>query len=830
MQKHLLFFFLFFYSFVYSQRNEGIVKSENSKKPLSFVVVKQGNKVVTVSDFDGEFWISDTLESKEYTFSKIGYKSKTISFSAKNRQLVFLEPNDEKEQHNSLLAIQLIQNAIKNKEGNNYKLQLNSFQYDSYSRTIVSANVDSLKNQIDTIYRIKKGKKVFKKLDSTNYKFRKELEKSHIYLIEKASEIKYEKGKKEKEYIEASMMAGLKTPVYEILAHKLQSFEPYAKDYLIAETKYINPIADKAFKYYDYQLLDKTSDATGEKYIIEFIPKKDKKRITVKGYLIIDAMSFAITKIHAEITGLIDLKIVQDYTYLKNYDLWFPKHKTTFVKKGANSGSVEVFGQSIKIIESNNKMLRSYSTAKVKPEDVVYIYSNTYISDIKTDIPISLHNNSATVIYEDKNQEENQEVLEKFRTLKLTQKDKNTYKLIDSIFKDKKVEKKLYYGRNILNGVFPTKYLNLNLGKIINLNNYEGFRIGLGGKTTEEVSKSFRLNAYFAYGTKDNKFKYHYGIEFPIKRLTNTWIGVGYTNDLKEAAALDFILENKSFSPVNPRNLNISKFYNYKTIEAYITHDIQPNLEAKIKVSGGSYDPLFNYHFISIDRLFHEYDLSLGSIAINYNPLDEYMYTPIGKLRIKNGYPKMTFQVTKSFQDVAGSDFDFTQFNFRVVQELKQLRKGKTTILVQGGIVFGEAPISHLYNATPNYTLKNPWFRRITFAGKNAFETMRYNEFISDKYAMVQIFHKFKPLEIVGKFQPQISLITRAAIGDIEYPLVQKGISFKSMNRGYYESGFELNNIIKGLGLSAFYRYGPYSNPIWSDNLAVKATLHIKIL
>ena len=71
--------------------------------------------------------------------------------------------------------------------------------------------------------------------------------------------------------------------------------------------------------------------------------------------------------------------------------------------------------------------------------------------------------------------------------------------------------------------------------------------------------------------------------------------------------------------------------------------------------------------------------------------------------------------------------------------------------------------------------------------------------------------------------------VTRAAIGDIENPTFHNGLVFKSLKEGYLESGLELTSMFKGFGLGAFYRYGTYSNPEWSDNLAVKITYNIKL-
>ncbi len=101
---------------------------------------------------------------------------------------------------------------------------------------------------------------------------------------------------------------------------------------------------------------------------------------------------------------------------------------------------------------------------------------------------------------------------------------------------------------------------------------------------------------------------------------------------------------------------------------------------------------------------------------------------------------------------------------------------------------------------------------------------MTFNEFISDKYVMIQGRQNFNRFKISSKLRPALSLISRFAIGDIENLNYHQGVSFKKMNKGYLESGFVLNHLFKGFGISSFYRYGAYRNPKFSDNLAVKLT------
>lgn len=832
MKKLLL--LLFFTSIIsYSQTQiQGVVFDSKTKQPLPFASVLTNTNFVTLTDIDGKFQIKITSKVNQISISYIGYKPEIFPISEHTKFLkIPLKVSVEK--LNEVLitatenpALQLIRNAIKNKSKNNIEKSLNTFKFNSYSKLLVTANPDSINGKIDSIFIRKNGIKTFKEVDSTNYNFKKEIDKQHIYLSEKISEFQFQKGKKKKEVVLASRMAGLKQPLYELLAVTFQDFSFYNEFYTIAGTKYINPIANNALKHYNYKILDTVNNKVRSSYLIYFKPKVKKEVLGIEGVLYIDTETFAITKAIAELKAIVNVKATQEYTYFEKYNIWFPKNMNIVLNKGENDENISLFGGTVKF--STNKPSDSLTNTRLKgPDDVSYFISKVINSNIQINTPLTVKSASSTIQFNDDAHKKPEKFWDIYRTDSLTKRGKNTYVYLDSIAEKEGVEKKINLARNILKGFYPTKYINLNLGKIINLNNYEGLRVGFGGVTNTNFSNTFKLESYLAYGTKDKDFKYNLGASFRLNK--NTWFGLNYTNDLKEAASLDFIAENTSFSPVNPRNLNIDKFYNYKTINTYLKHDIQPNLEAKIQLSTGDYKPVFEYQYSSPTKNLNAYKLTTATVGIQYNPKNEYMNSPIGKLKIKNAFPQFTLQLTKSFENVLQGDFDFTQINFRVFHKIKPLRKAITTILAEGGVVFGDAPITHLYNSTPNYTLKNPWVKRVTFAGRNSFETMRYNEFISDKFAALHIKHEFKPFKISSKFKPQLTLVTRTAIGDIKNPLNHNGVQFKSLKKGYFESGAEFNSLFKGFGLSAFYRYGAYENPEWSDNLAIKLTFKIRL-
>ncbi|UMB60020.1 DUF5686 and carboxypeptidase regulatory-like domain-containing protein [Lutibacter sp. A80] len=835
MKKAL--FLLFVIPFLALSQNQiqGIVTDSKTKKALPFASVTTNTGFGVLTDTDGKFYIQTKDPFTTIKISYIGYTTLEIPLNNYSKFLK-IKLNSSVENLNEILikakenpALGIIRNTIKNKPINNIEKALNTYQFNSYNKILVTANPDSINGKIDSVFFVKKGEeKKFLHVDSSNYKFKKDIIKQHLFISEKISEYKFQKGKKQKEVVLASRMAGLKQPIYELLAITFQDLSFYKEFYTLAGTKYTNPIANNALKKYNYKILDTINNANGKSIIIHFKQKEVKQTLGLEGVLYIDTKQFAITKAIVELKGLVNVKATQNYKYLKQFNIWFPSNMDIVLKKGENKENIALFGGAVKFSES--KKNDSIINTNTKNEsDVTYFISKTSNSNIHINTPVSVKKSATTIQFNDDAHKKSAEFWNLYRTDTLTQRGENTYSYLDSIAKTEGVEKKINFARNILKGYFPTKYINLNLGKILNLNNYEGVRLGFGGETNSNFSNVFKIESYIAYGTKDKDFKYSIGASTRLNKNNNTWIGGSFTNDLKEAAALDFIKENNSFSPINPRNLNIDKFYNYKIVKAFITHDIQPNLEAKFQVSTGNYLPVFEYQFNSLNKNLIDYKLTLATLGFQYNPKNEYMNSPVGKLKIKNVFPQFTFQLTKSFENLLQSDFNFTQISLRVLHKIHPIKKATTTILAEGGIVFGDTPISHLFNATPNYTFKNPWIKRITFAGKNSFETMSYNEFISDKFAALHIKHQLTPFNISKKFKPQLTLVSRVAIGKIDNPEYHSGLIFKGLNKAYLESGLEFNGLFKGFGLSSFYRYGVYKNVEWSDNLAIKLTYKFRL-
>ena len=153
----------------------------------------------------------------------------------------------------------------------------------------------------------------------------------------------------------------------------------------------------------------------------------------------------------------------------------------------------------------------------------------------------------------------------------------------------------------------------------------------------------------------------------------------------------------------------------------------------------------------------------------------------------------------------------------------------KSTILLQTGIAFGDVPITHLYSIVPNNLNRDAILQRITFAGKNSFETMYFNEFFSNKYASLQLKHTFNKIRLGYKINPEFTVVTRMAIGSNNKNNQHLGITYKTMQDGFFESGVECNKLFKGFGLVAFYRYGPNQLANFEDNIAIKVSYYLDL-
>ncbi len=724
------------------------------------------------------------------------------------------QKNTSKQEENTQ---KLVKNIIRIQNNNN--LKATDFSYSFYEKSIVSAHPDSISARIDTIFKNKKKTKF--KVDSSSYKFKKRITKQHVYQTEKVSHISIINGKK-KENIIGLKMAGLKQPVYELLGQEFMPFDLSKKQLKILQFTFQNPFTTEGSLKYNFEITDTITTAKGKEIVLQFESKKGIRKNKLKGSVTVNLKTFSITKSTFLINSIINVKTETVFSWFNNGKSWFPVSQSLWVTKGKGKHNIDFLGETIQFDN-----MTSTSSKKYDYSNDLYVKIDRDFTEYNfTEKPKKQHYQ----IHIDKSATKTNPAF--FNTIAndtLDNRSQNTYQALDSLVTATKIERKIYFGKKLINGQIPFGFVDIRARDLFKYNNYEGFRLGLGISTNNRLSPYFKLFGYGAYGTKDGVFKSQLGSSFRVSKNTDTWISGSFTDDITEFADLSLIPDNKRFRLYDPRPFNLSTFYNHQSFELTFESKFISKVETTLKINRSRINPLFNYEYSSPNETYKVYNLTLATLSLEWSPNSKFLQAPQEILEVEKGFPKVILQVSHAIPNLLSENIEFTKIDARIYQEKKHLSGQKTTFLLQAGMSLGNAPLSHLYSVAPNNLDRETILSRITFANKTSFETMYFNEFYSDRYSLFQLKHYFNKWQISKSIKPTLILGSKVAFGDFSHPEYHQGIAFKTMDKGFYESGFELQNIFKGLGLSTYYRYGPYQLEKFDRNIAIKLSFTLNL-
>jgi len=811
-------------SLVAQTKIKGQIIDFDNAVPIAFASVTY-NKTTITADWEGKFSLEIKDSKLPIKVNYKGYYEKIVYASSTTSQLtikLITDLNDKKAEVFSEIEVNnIVKKVIENRKNNDPVKALSSFQYKNYEYLQVTANPDSISSKIDTIYKKRFLRKPLMKLDSTNYKFKKVVEKHHLYQTEKVNLIQYS-NKKSKETILATRMAGFEQPLYEYLGLKLVSYSVYENPFEILEIPVQNPISNYGRRLYSYKLIDTVSIQGRKAFRIYFQPKKLNAN-RLRGLLYIDTETYAISKAYYRIYGVVNINATYTFNYLKEHNIWFPEKRSFKVLKGNNYEDLNILGGTIKFTSS----LEDIESKNATDQAYLHIESTPY--DIEINQPVTITKPNVKIEVPQSSLKKPAEYWNAFAKDTLDKRKLRTYTSIDSLSLSEKIEHKVFLGKKIINGYFPVSIIDVDLRSIVKYNNFEGFRLGLGGVTNDKLSQKYKVAFYGAYGLKDEEIKFGITPSYLVHKNSETWVSASYSDDISEIAQTNFATDSRRFKIYDPRPINISTFYNNKMSSVFVESKVLPKTTSYFAISQSQVKPLFDYTFVNNGVSYTDYNITMVQLGFQWNPFSNYMQTPMGKIEMEKRHPKFSIQYTQTIPDVLDNDFEFSKIDFKTYYELPYLSGQKSTILLQTGIAFGDVPITHLYSIVPNNLNRDAILQRITFAGKNSFETMYFNEFFSNKYASLQLKHTFNKIRLGYKINPEFTVVTRMAIGSNNKNNQHLGIAYKTMQDGFFESGVECNKLFKGFGLVAFYRYGPNQLANFEDNIAIKVSYYLDL-
>jgi len=378
-------------------------------------------------------------------------------------------------------------------------------------------------------------------------------------------------------------------------------------------------------------------------------------------------------------------------------------------------------------------------------------------------------------------------------------------------------------------GYYPIAFFDVNLRYLIKYNNYEGFRLGIGGVTNEMLFEKYKFGGYYARGFKDEKSKYSIGGSARLNKKTNTWLNVYYTSDIQEIGSYLYLTDKLLYTVFEPRLLNISQFYKHRNWQVNIQHQFSSKIISETRISHSNINQIIDYQYLNMENVFNNYKLVEASASIRIILKTNSFTTNKGVIEYYDGLPNISFQITQGIKGILKSDFNYTKFGLKLKYFLKRKDLSSTNIILNGSLALGDVPLTHLFHASPNSPTKDEILQRFSVAGRYSFETMYFGEFYSDRLITFHLKHSLRRFNISKTMQPELVFITRHALGDMINKENHLGVNFSTLDQFYSESGIEINKILFGFGLSFAYRYGFYNLPDFEDNISFKFTFYLKL-
>ena len=381
-----------------------------------------------------------------------------------------------------------------------------------------------------------------------------------------------------------------------------------------------------------------------------------------------------------------------------------------------------------------------------------------------------------------------------------------------------------------ITGYYPLYFFDVDLRSFIRYNNYEGFRFGIGGTTNERLFENFKIGGYWAKSVKDDATKYSLGASLRLNKERNTWLSFYYFKEIYELGSYQFQTDARVYSVFEPRRLNITQFYRNRMWEGTLQREFSSKVFGVFNVRRNKVEQLEDYAYqFENGEILSSYYITEGTLAVRISPRTDFITLDDGRIEYFDGLPKISAQVTQAFKNVWQGDFGYTKFGLKFDYYIKRQNLSSSQVLLEGSWILGDAPLTHLMHAYPNSPTKDEILQRFSIAGRRSFETMYFGEFFSSKLATLQLKHSLRRFYLSKTFQPELVFITRHALGGLDNRERHLGIPFDTLNHLYNETGFELNRILFGFGLSFAYRYGAYNLPDFEDNISFKFTFYLKL-
>ena len=773
----------------------GKITDEKSRKPLAFVnIVINDGQVGGISDIDGKYEITASEPIRKVKFSSLGYETKEMELQPDIKKVnvalkpIVIELKEATVEAGENPAHRIIDSLMAHRKANNPN-SLDSYRYKIYDQMVFT--VDSSERG-SALLRTKEGGSM-KMFDSI-------LKKSDLMVMETASEVLFKAPDRKLQNVLGTKVAGMKNPTFIYLVNSMRSISFYDETINITGTDYINPISRGSKRHYFFNLEAVSPLGQGDSlYVISFHPLKGSSFHGLRGTLTVNSDGWALQSVKAEPNEqdvMFTVSIQQ--LYQKVNGRWFPKQLNTNLKFP---------GIAVGVDDTHLTMVaigKSYLTdIEINPE-----ISKRQFSDVEIKVdPLAAHRDE--VFWNDR------------RVDSLTERTKATYILVDSLTEGTYILDRImgFTNQLISQSAVTLGPLNLNLDNVIKLSARRGWYFGLDFSTNARLSRVISLNAFGGYWTRIKQFDYGGGINWHINPQRQMELGLQCYSRSEAIGEFGGLQDNGSALAES----------NYKYVFYENVHERKNSMELQFSSRFAQYFKGFLNLSMNHKRYNAQFYLSPSDslteglfanaeVKLRFAYKEKFLSKPDGIRSLGTLYPVVWLSYMHSFPNILGSQFEYDRIKFEATQNIYTSYWGVAKILLQMGYASASCPVMETFDILGTHD---------TFGlySPGSFSTMREDEFFCDRFVALYLSHNFSGMlwkTNSSWFKPELTVATNLGWGDMRRAHNAPDKNFKTMEKGYFESGFVVKGLISlplvKVGLGTFYRYGPYAfDNVWEN-------------
>jgi hypothetical protein len=753
----------------------GTVRDAVTKETLPYVsIFFNDTRLGTQSDLDGNFKISTNEDYNKLKFNYVGYDVlyKTIIVGQTQKLDILLKSNAQSLNEVTIIAgkkvrysnknnpaVELIRKVIENKDKNQPKAY-ETVQYKEYEKMLFSMSNVSEKFKNKRIFR--NYQFLFQEQDSTKIGGKNLLP---IYIQEKlADQYLSFSPDKSKTVILAEKQVEFDNRFIDNQGMKAyfdrmyQNINIYDNNISVMSNDFLSPIANSAPTFYKFFITDTLKNITPNVIELSFTPRnkgdmlfEGKIYITMDGNYAVQKADFGVNK-NINLNFVRGMEIALDFQ--KNTDNRYYLSKSNLIAD---------FGI------SKNKGLGFTGERSVSYDQ--------YKTNVE--IPDTIFSGKKLEVLEGANKRTD-DFWAQNRLDSIPQQQLKIYSNIDTLQKIPSFRKTVKLVTFALAGYWDFGPYEVGpTNTFYSFNNVEGFRLRVGGRTTPALSKRFYFENYAAYGFKDEKWKFFLSGTYSLNnksiyKFPQNYIRASFQRDTKiPGQELQFVQED-NFLLSFKRGVNDMLLYNdfyrldyVKEFENRFSYNVGFKKWSQTPAGGLFYNDASSNAFIN--RLTTT-ELSVG---FRYAKNEKFYQGKIYRIPIIDRYPIYNLRYTAGIKGFFGGEYNYHNIMASVDKRFYLSQLGFSDVRVEGGYIAGKVPFPllsvHRANQTYAYQL-------------NSYNLMNFLEFVSDRYAAINIDHNFN-----GFFLNKIPLLNKLKLREI--------VSFKAIYGGLRdENNPEKNN------------------------------------